>query len=154
MTYNEFVQQACLQILVNNSTKIMEEVYEQAVYLADLVFDGEKELAELPAPVYLSDDPLKAPESLIHLYEELEKYDVEIRDKKVERAKNMGWNSRYYKSGYRNKMAIICEREKITNVRDLVALTSKGFGRKRNVGIYLIEAVTICLKRLYKIEAW
>lgn len=154
MSYNEFVQQACLQILVNNTTKIMEEVYEQAISLADLVFDGEKELSELPNLSYLSDDRLKSSESLFYLYEELEKYDVEVRNKKVERAKQMGWNSRYYKSGYRNKMAIICEREKITNVCDLITLTSKGFARKRSVGIFLLEAVTVCLKRLYKIEAW
>jgi hypothetical protein len=154
MTKEEFIQQATLTILATKPNLPYQNMVVGACSLSELVYGKLDEIKENMCKAQDAPANIYEKEGLGKLLLELDRIDVERRDKeKADYLKN-GWRWSAQKAGFMTKVNNACKVNKITTIGELLGFGRLNFGRTLNVGKVVLAVLDEALLNLYGINAW
>ena len=144
MTKQEFIQEAALRLIGSHSAT-PQGITDFAMELADRIYGEDEPEPEIP----YSDEPIS------NLIREIDRMDIEERDRKKAEARSQGhyrWS--YSKKGHAKIVETACRRVSIKTVADLLAFGKYNFLGIHNMGPLATASVDKALENLYNIKSW
>ena len=152
MTKDEFLQEAALRLITARPEAPMGEIADLARDLAGEFFhENESDKAKEAIKdlgVLVGDDPISV------LISEIDRLDEEEKRQLTEKAKTRGWNTKYQKSGYAERVGKLCNRLGYYYVTGFVCMGRSSFRKERQIGEKCAEIVDKALLNLYGIKSW
>ncbi len=139
MTKQEFIIEAVLRMISNNTAASYSSLVEEATKLADELFP-EKEAK--------NDDTISA------LLKEIDRIEEEEKRKESEKLRAEGYSCSAQKGGYGVRLSKVFEKKEIYTIEDLLKVRRTNFNRLQNVGEKSTRLVDLALQNLYGIKSW
>ena len=154
MTKEEFIQQATLTILATKPNLPYQNMVVGACSLSELVYGKLDEIKENMCKAQDAPANIYEKEGLGKLLLELDRIDVERRDKEKAEYLKKGWRWSVQKAGLMVKVDGACKVNKISTIGELLGFGRLNFGRTLNIGKVVLGALDEALLNLYGINAW
>ena len=145
MTKNDFMLEVALRLITARPDLSMGEIADLASDLAGEFFHEEDQPE--PETPYIN-EPISV------VIKEIDRIDIEERDKKNEDARALGHRWSYSKCGHAAIVRTACNRESIETVAGLLAFGRDNFLGIYNVGKKVLVSVDKALENLYDIKNW